>query len=211
MLIPLSKLCTNYRLLFKTIVHVGADTGQELAAYAAAGAERILWIEPRRDAMAQLQKHCKQYPSIHHSFANVAIGQNPGFKTMHIASNGEASSLLTPKVHLQMHQHISFSETRQVEVATLNHAIDNAGFRHIPIDLLNLDTQGTELNVLRSGSLVLPLVQSVYSEVNITELYSGCSRLPALSSWLASLGFTQLDTEMTHYGWGDAFFLRLSK
>lgn len=209
MLIPLDSLVRNYKLKLQHIIHVGANTGEELAAYAAAGAVRILWVEPRRDALAELQENCKRYPQIQHTFSNVAAGTRTGFRELYLANNGQSSSLLKPKTHLEEHPSVTFEKSCNVQVSTLNHIAETAGMRDVQIDLLNLDTQGTELDILRSGNFCLPQVQSIYTEVNVRELYEGCDTLWDLSAFLSAFGFAQLDTSITPYGWGDAFFTRV--
>jgi hypothetical protein len=51
-------------------------------------------------------------------------------------------------------------------------------------------------------------VDYLYLEVNIKELYQGCSLLPEINEFLKGFGFEQKEIKMTHHGWGDAFYIK---
>ena len=76
------------------------------------------------------------------------------------------------------------------------------------IDFLNIDVQGLELSVLKSGESHLSNIQAIYLEVNTDELYEGCAKLDEIDSFLQSHGFKQTVVRMTEFGWGDALYQR---
>ena len=55
----------------------------------------------------------------------------------------------------------------------------------------------------------LDFPKAIYIEVNIEELYKGCSLLPDLDKYLSTYGFRRTLTKITEYGWGDALYLRI--
>ncbi len=57
-------LITHYdysKLNIKTVVHVGANIGEELEFYTNIGVNKIYFFEPRQEAMAELIENCKKY------------------------------------------------------------------------------------------------------------------------------------------------------
>ena len=74
----------------------------------------------------------------------------------------------------------------------------------------NLDIQGKELDVLKSGEEFLKYADALYCEVNTQEVYKGCGTLDMLDAFLLSNGFTRVKTLMVNgAGWGDALYVRV--
>jgi hypothetical protein len=77
------------------------------------------------------------------------------------------------------------------------------------INFWNLDIQGKELDVLRSGEEFLVYADVIYCEVNTEEVYKGCGVLNDLDAFLNENGFQRIKTHMTNVGWGDALYVRV--
>lgn len=83
-----------------------------------------------------------------------------------------------------------------VPVVTLDEAARKYGFRECAF--LKLDTQGTELEILRSGEgEVLPGVASIYLEAEEVPFYKNQPLFADLYSFLGSRGFRMLDLKRT--------------
>ncbi len=74
----------------------------------------------------------------------------------------------------------------------------------------NFDIQGAELKALQGAEFILPFANALYLEVNVEELYKGCSLLPELDAYLADRGFQRVLTRIVQEGWGDALYVRIS-
>jgi hypothetical protein len=62
----------------------------------------------------------------------------------------------------------------------------------VPLDLydgLVLETQGSELHVLRGAAPILHRFRFIYSEVADFEAYVGCAQLSEMTQFLESFGF----------------------
>ena len=52
----------------------------------------------------------------------------------------------------------------------------------------------------------LDMIDYLYLEVNIEEVYKDCALLPELDEFLVD--FERVETKMTPYGWGDCLMVR---
>jgi hypothetical protein len=71
-----------------------------------------------------------------------------------------------------------------------------------------LDMQGSEYQMLKASTKILPTVQVILTEVSLRELYEGCPLYPQYKSWLESEGFKVVIEDFSHRYWGDALFVR---
>ena len=79
------------------------------------------------------------------------------------------------------------------------------------IDLLNIDTQGYEMEVLKGSIKLLNQgIKYIILEVNKKELYKGCPLVKDIDNFLNKYGFVRTDTHywMDSYSWGDAFYIK---
>ena len=87
-------------------------------------------------------------------------------------------------------ENLAIQQSFTLEARALDRVIEDA---RIPnIDFLKLDTQGSELNVLESGTKALDRLLLLESEIEITEMYKGQPLLGTIVSFLNSHGFDLL-------------------
>jgi FkbM family methyltransferase len=120
------------------------------------------------------------------------------------ASNGESSSLMKPKEHLESHPRITFAEQTGIATSRLDSILPaTANF-----DYLSLDIQGAELRALKGLGAWLPRVKWACVEVNTRRLYADCALITELDAFLDAAGFARLLTKMAvGKGWGDALYV----
>ena len=73
-------------------------------------------------------------------------------------------------------------------------------------NFLNLDIQGAELLALKGFLKGLEKIEYVYTEVNSGEVYKDCAKIEELDFFLKEYNFERVETNMTQYEWGDAFY-----
>ena len=78
------------------------------------------------------------------------------------------------------------------------------------IDLLYMDTQGSELTVLKGASEFLKQVRYIFTEVSLGGLYENDVTHMELTSHLNSRGFSLAFIYMNKKGWGDALYIHNS-
>jgi FkbM family methyltransferase len=120
--------------------------------------------------------------------------------SLHVTSHRGMSSLLWPDAAVAARYGLAaeFTVERNVSVATL--PLDVAAERHGFSDacFLKLDTQGTELEILRSGERLLRgSVLGVYLEVLVQRFYHGQSSFAQLDGHLDERGFVLVDLDRT--------------
>jgi len=199
MLLSLKYLIKEYQLRIDGLLHVGAHFGEEAVEYADAGVKRVMWIEGNPEVMPKLLRNVKPYG---HRVVGALLGAAPGISTLHVANNGQSSSVLPFGTHCKAHPKIKFIGDHTLPMATLDEVVlDEYNF-------LSLDVQGYELEVLKGGPRTLQSVDYIYSEVNVDELYRGCVRLPELDAFLSD--FTRVETKMFNKtaGWGEALYVK---
>jgi len=172
------------------VVHVGANTGQERAVYDSFRIP-VLWIEPIPEVFAALQRNLAGYADQQAIQALVADvdGQEVEF---HVASNdGASSSMLAPARHGELWPSVTFDRTLRLRTQTLPSLVKQHGVDIRRYDALVMDTQGSELRVLKGAEPLLSQFRFVKTEAADFESYVGCCRLDELEAYLRTQGFEE--------------------
>ena len=172
------------------VIHVGANSGQERDIYDAHGT-RVIWIEPIPEVFAKLQANIAALPRQRaiEGLVSDTVGARHLF---HVANNeGQSSSILPFKHHADIWPHVRFTRTIELASDTLpsllqRHSIDRRSYQ-----ALVLDTQGSELLVLRGAIELLPSFRYIKVEASDFEVYEGCCTLADLAAFLAHHGFSE--------------------
>lgn len=194
----------NYSSLgIKTVVHVGANIGEELQFYKNIGVNKIYFFEPRESALKELMENCKTYYSdISITIFPVGLGSEKKESTLYIA--GQSSSFLQPNLHLKIYPGTTFDVQQTLSVRRGDQVLPN----DIEIDMLNIDVQGFELEVLKGMGNLLNKTKLIYTEINMVELYKNCPTLDRLDAYLYSFNFNRVRTTLAVAEWGDAIYLK---
>lgn len=205
MLIELSDLYAKYHINATGVIHIGASTGQEADTYHKHGL-KVIWIEAIHSVYKQLCRNVVKYAgtiSIH-----ACVSDKDGeIVDFNISNNeGQSSSLFEFGTHTKEHPGIVFTEKTRLHTARVDTLMTSRKIDTSQYDFLNLDIQGAELLALKGTDLTH--VRYIYIEVNERELYKGCPLLPEIDEYLARFDFQRVETKMTHWGWGDAFYIK---
>ena len=149
----------------------------------------VLWIEPIPTVFQELLSNISQFPRQRAIQALVTDCDNQTHE-FHVANNNGASSSI-----LDLHQHkdvwpdVEYTQTLSLEGATLpsllqKHEIDPSAF-----DALVMDTQGSELLVLKGAESLLGHFSFVKAEVADFESYAGCCELSDLDAFMTQQEF----------------------
>lgn len=187
-----------------SVLHVGAHLAEEADEYQRLGMSPVFWVEANPDLMPALVRKLHPIPKQFLIIAAVSSGKRE--TVFHVASNGQSSSLLEFELHRDEHPDVHYVKDQDVTTTTLDELWAEGLLQ--PTGFLNLDVQGSELDVLVGGEKYLEHVRTVYSEVNEKELYRGCALFDQMDAWLSERGFRLLDKQMTAHFWGDACWIR---
>lgn len=173
------------------VVHVGANVGQERALYAKRGLD-VLWIEPIPEVFAELERNIAPYPK-QRAVAALVTDRDGAEYEFHVANNrGESSSILDLKEHKDVWPKIEFTATIKLRSCTLPTLLEREGLAPTSYDALVMDTQGSELLVLKGAERLLRGFAFVKTEVPDFEAYAGCVQLEELAQYLGDRGFREL-------------------
>ena len=202
MLIPLHELVRKYNINFKGILHVGAHECEELNDYLRyLPMNKMLWVE----ALPGKVDFCKQrYPNVLIENAIVSdVEENVVFK---VSNNGQSSSILDFGLHSRYHPHVHYVTAFQQTTQLLKNILPKYDIEY---NFLNFDIQGAELKALKGMEEYLNKVDYLYTEVNSNYVYLGCALITELDEYLKKFGLIRVETKMTQFEWGDAFYMRV--
>jgi FkbM family methyltransferase len=170
-----------------TVLDVGANVGQfALVARRTFPDAAIISFEPLPQARERMQRVFADDPAF--DCVPAAVAATGGEARFHVTSADDSSSLL-PVADRQVEEFPGTSESFTLDVPTvrLDDALAERELRG-PI-LLKADTQGTELEVLRSAGELLGRISHVLVEASFVELYRGQADAADLIAWLGDQGW----------------------
>jgi FkbM family methyltransferase len=184
---------------------------------------RFLGFEPDEKAHARLSRTAQ--PG--HTYYQAAVGAREETRTLYVTREPACSSLLKPNAGFfgqftDCARQVEVIEQRTVETVSLNNFLPGAGAGSV--DFLEIDTQGTELEILSGADRFLTsTVVGLQIEVEFSAIYEGQPLFGAADEYLRGFGFMLFDLSRNRYRrtamahdlltrgqllWGDAVFLR---
>ena len=219
MLIPYST-CLNYtRQHYSYVIHIGAHLGEEYEAYKEAGVQKTFWFEANPKIYEQLVANFANQ-TIDNFFCQALYNVDDKEVEFKITNNGQSSSILELGTHKQHYPNITVTDTIKVKTKIFDTFVkENQNQFNLNQfkTFVNLDVQGVEHEVLLGfGDLLKennPLfnIDAIYTEVNFEEVYKDAKTIAFINVLLGSYGFEKIISSPTHYGWGDALYIRKRK
>jgi FkbM family methyltransferase len=175
----------------KGVIHVGANLGQERELYAAYGLD-VIWIEPIPEVCNRLKTLISPYPH-QKAFCYLVTDADGGEYLFHVSNKGGgASSIYDLAGHKALWPDVTYTETIALKSITLSSLMRKEHLDATGYDVLVLDTQGSELLVLKGAASLLPHVRYVRAEAADFEAYAGCCKLDDLDTFLQGHGFRRI-------------------
>jgi FkbM family methyltransferase len=201
------------------VIHVGAHRGEEIYDYEKLGAKKIIWVEPNPDVFKELEIALSRAQTTVESYGfcvaasdadsegidfHICYGPDAGFMT----GNKGCSSLLKPQGRFEEWH----KDTIKVETVRIDTLIEENDFNYSDFQLLDMDTQGAELLVLKGATKVLENVSYVTTEATWNNPdYVGNVMFDELVDYLKGFGFEHVETFEHTSDWGDALFVKNNK
>lgn len=159
----------------------------------------------------------------------LALWNTPGQATLYITKHPGSTSLYKPsKSYMERYMgnssYMELVSTVEIEVTTLDAFFQSGKINEI--DFLQVDVQGSDLQVLEGASWLLQnSILAIKVEVEFTRLYSNQPLFRDVDMYLSNQGFTLLDLANMHHDhrrsvpigterhpgtliWADAFYFR---
>ena len=176
------------------VIHVGANTGQERKLYAEYGL-RVIWIEPIPEVFEKLKENVADF-SQQRALKCLVTDQDNMTYPFHIANNeGHSSSILDLNLHKDIWPQVAYEKTITLRSKTLPSLLEEEHIDYSEYDSLVMDTQGSELLVLKGAVSILENFTYIKTEVPDFESYTGCCQLADIASFLAQHGYREFSRQ----------------
>ena len=172
------------------VIHVGANAGQESWEYEKLLLD-VIWIEPQPLIFKKLEANTSHFPR-QRAFQRLIADRDGVEHVFHVANNdGLSSSILDLKDHRDIWPQVDYEDAMTLEAVTLDTLLANERIDQRKFDGLVLDTQGSELLVLKGAMRLLRSIRWIKTEAADFEAYAGGCSIADLDSFLRPLGFTE--------------------
>jgi FkbM family methyltransferase len=173
------------------LIHIGANIGEERREYAQYDLN-VLWFEPNPESFQKLQFNIREFPK-QQALQYLILDEDDKQYTFHVADNGAgvagASSILERTGHKEAWPSVSYVKEIEVSGLTLNTFFTRNKIDKSQYQFLSVDTEGTELLVLKGATEILPFIRFVEVEVMDFDVYSGGSSMNDIDIFMESAGF----------------------
>ena len=177
--------------LKRGIVHVGANEGYEVQWYLQLGLKPILCFEPLLEAA---EKFWQQYKPEQAHLELLALGNLDGTVQLHVTQgDGQGSSLL-PELPPEYHE----VAVENVDISRFATFANETEFDPALYETLVIDTQGTELDVLRGMDDYLTGFTYLNIECSQEPVYRGGARADEVIDYLRRYGFKPITPIEAH-------------
>ena len=203
MILEFKDLVKKYNMNVSGVIHIGAHYGEEVSNYVNLGIDDIVLFEPLKENFEVLKNNVSELNANITGYC-VALGNKNQNVNMFLSSNNlESSSVLKPKIHLNLHPEVVFSGEESVEMKRL----DDFSFENY--NFINLDVQGYEMEVLKGAEKTLENIDYLYCEVNRNEVYEGNAYIEEIDNYLSNYNMKRVETSWWYDGpWGDALYIK---
>ncbi len=205
--LDLQKLCQQYSIAPRGIIHIGAHEGQEMQEYQVMGADKVLFVEANPSVFERLKLHIAGIPNVW--LANCAISNQNGTVNLRVNSHDMSSSILPLKLHKEIYPGMLEVDQVTVTSKTLDSLMQESPLNSSEFNILVIDIQGAELLALQGARETLKYIDAISTEVNCEELYEGCALIDQVDDFLKVYGFQRVAVATpSHPSWGDAFYVK---
>lgn len=173
------------------VIHIGANTGQERQLYASDGLF-VIWIEPIDEVFEQLNFNLAGFQKQIAIKALVTDLDNAVYN-FNIANNaGASSSILDLNLHKDIWPDVNFEKTVTLSSVTLPTLLNENKISLAKYNMLVMDTQGSELLILKGAVSILQNFKYIKTEAPDFESYVGCCQVNDLNLFLEPIGFREI-------------------
>ena len=197
----------QYLPLRPIIIEAGAHIGRDSIKMAKLWpAGTIYAFEPVPALFEQLKHTTESYANIY--VFNSALSNTNGQARLYISGGASTacSSLLEPKECKVLQPQVLFEQEIIVKTVTLDTWADQHNIKQI--DFLWFDMQGSELNALQGAQKILPTVQVIFIEVNLTERYTQNPTFDEIAQFLYNFGLKPLQKDAPKHNKINVLFAR---
>lgn len=208
MLIPfnkINKILIDNNIKITGAFHLGAHDCEELGFYNQLKLSNndVIWVDAINTKVIEATN--RGIPNVYNAIVTDKDDEDIEFN---VSNNGQSSSILELGTHSTEYPHIVYIEKIKGKSITINSFFERNNIDASKHNFWNFDIQGAELLALKGATKYIQHVQAMYLEVNEKELYKNCGLIADIDLFLSDFGFKRVLTDITHYGWGDALYIK---
>jgi FkbM family methyltransferase len=174
------------------LIHIGANVGQEAELYAQHNLD-VIWVEPIPNVFDRLKQNIALYPKQVALEALVTDKDDEEY-TLRIANNtGASSSIYDLKDHRDIWPDIHYVDNLQKKSVTLPTLLKIQHIDFSKYQMLVLDTQGSELLVLKGAKQIINQFKAIKTEVADFEAYKDGCVLDDMIRFMQENGFGEVE------------------
>lgn len=175
----------------KGVLHVGAHEGQESEIYERSGL-KVIWVEPLEHIFNKLRENIRHLP-LQKAYQYLITDKEDAAYDFHVSSNeGKSSSIFDLHLHKQMWPNVRITDTTRMQSITLDSFMKKELIDPSGLDVLVIDTQGSELLVLKGAAVLLQHIRYVFVEAADFEAYAGCCMESDILDFMKENGFREI-------------------
>ena len=188
----------------RSIVHVGAHSGEEILNYQSLSPQIIVWVEADPNCFSKLLATVNQQgqPDIRNICINALVtDKDDQVCDFFLFNNDGASSSIyrsTDILRQTCGDVRETGETLTLKTARLETVLRKIGLAPNGLDVLVLDVQGAEMLCLLGAGDYLKFVKFLEVEVSQQALYEGGALFHEVDHWLKQQGFVRVSNVPWH-------------
>ena len=179
------------------VIHIGANEGQERFVYAEHDL-KVIWFEPLPSAFQKLQQNLIGFPkqkAYQYAVSNADSEYN--YLPFYVTDNqGQSSSLRELYKHKDVWPDVHHIDTVRVLGISLNIFFKIFTTPNEQFELLVLDAQGSELDILKGATEILPYIKYAQIEMMDFEAYKGGALAVDIIAFMEKNGFKEIGREL---------------
>lgn len=173
------------------VIHVGANSGQERELYANHNLD-VVWVEPIPEVYAKLKANLKEFPR-QNAYQYLVTDKDDCVYVFNISNNdGASSSIFELNLHRDIWPDVYYEKQIALKSITLASLVKKESIVIEKYDALIMDTQSSEMLVLRGAESLLSNFKFIKLEVPDFDAYRGCCHVEDLNSFLEERGFREV-------------------
>lgn len=175
----------------KGVIHIGANLGTERDSYDKCGIN-VLWYEAIPEVFTNLQKLLSKYPK-QKAICDLLTEKDGQEITFHVANNdGCSSSIFELADHKKIWPDVALTQTLKLTSSTLPTSLKRNHIDTKDYQAMVLDTQGSELLILKGAESILPQMKYIKTEAADFNSYKGGCTLNEIDEYLLTQGFDRI-------------------
>lgn len=206
MLIDIQRIKQHLNKPLTGLIHVGAHECEEKDIYQSLGLSsenhQVMWFEADPSTFGKAKSIYPNY-DIRHAL----LKDKREITSFLRASNSQSSSIFDLHLHKKYHPDIEEMFRFPMVSSTLDVELENTENRN-KYNFLSMDTQGSELLILKGAEKTLAHIDYVYLEVSTEELYKDAPLFGEIDLFLRDRGYGIRELTITNSNWGDAFYVK---